>query len=472
MVDANDIGIAPNPNASQRLHRVAVVLVACTMIGFFWRSEDPLGLKTLLGEVILFLASRPAIQWAKHNRAWFPAFELLCLTTIAFYAIPLLVGHKDLSLYQPRVVTESAMLVIAFLAAANLSFNFRSRSMRPSPWAMAPLLSTEGSRYVPAGMFLNTIYIYVETFTDLLPSEIIGTLRALFFGLGTVAIFVLARQIGQGVISGRTRAFFIVNLAAQVIILFSQLYLIRGISLLALGAIAYSAAKRRVPILWIALILPVVAVLHNGKSEMRKHYWEEMNPLPTLSELPAFFNEWIDFGLQVNRDAESSTQTSVVDRASLIQMLCMSVEGVPSQKPFLYGESYFDIPALAIPRFLWPEKPSSLMANIRLAVYFDLIDPDDPFQYSIAFGMIAEAYLNFGLFGVTALGLFFGVLYKHLSILGTGAPQFSALGILMILLTALSFQAELVMATWLSSLFQACVVCIGLPLAYHKLTHG
>jgi hypothetical protein len=112
------------------------------------------------------------------------------------------------------------------------------------------------------------------------------------------------------------------------------------------------------------------------------------------------------------------------------------------------------------------------MANIRLGIHFGLVDPDSPFKVSIAFGMISEAYLNFGFIGPPLLGLITGLFFKRAALLSQNVPQLSALGLLMILLTAWSFQAEFVLATWLSSIFQAAVVCIGLPLAYRKFTTG
>jgi putative effector of murein hydrolase len=57
-----------------------------------------------------------------------------------------------------------------------------------------------------------------------------------------------------------------------------------------------------------------------------------------------------------------------------------------------------------------------------------------------------------------------GVGYKFVCTLSIGAPQLSTIGLFVILLTAWSFQAEMVAATWISSLFQASVVALGIPL--------
>jgi hypothetical protein len=44
------------------------------------------------------------------------------------------------------------------------------------------------------------------------------------------------------------------------------------------------------------------------------------------------------------------------------------------------------------------------------------------------------------------------------------------MGLFLILLTAWSFQVELVMASWLTSLFQATVVVVGIPFAIRAAT--
>jgi len=231
--------------------------------------------------------------------------------------------------------------------------------------------------------------------------------------------------------------------------------------------IGYVSSRRSLPWVPLLFVLPLVALLHLGKPDMRSIYWQGGKPLPTLTELPAFFSEWLGYSLAPRDTQENST---LFERASLIQMLCLSVDRVPSVKPYLEGESYIDIPAQFVPRFLWPDKPSGLLSNIRLALYFNLVNLSNATSVSIAFGIVAEAYINFGFLGVAGLGALMGMVFRRLSMLSQSAPIFSSLGILMILLTAWSFQIEQVMATWLGSLFQAAVVCIGLPLAYRRFT--
>lgn len=472
-IAAIDESPVPDRNASIRLSNLVVVILIGLCAFFVFRTGGDITAKVAIGLGILVLSFFPAIQWTKHNRTWFPAFELFCLSAAAFYGLPLLLEHSTLAEFSDGVVSRSGLYVVAFLACATIGFSIERQKPRAPAWATASLLPEFAYRYIPLGVLAHTGYLYLDGFTELIPFEYEGPLRALFFGIGTLCTFVMAKLWGLRALPERTAGLFVANLILQLILQFSQLYLIGGISLLALALISFASARRSVPWLVITVSIPLLAVLHQGKSQMRSIYWSGGKPLPTLTDLPSFFIEWVDYGvnpIEVAETAEEQKRTSIFERASLIQMLCLTVDRVPDVKPFLDGESYVDIPAQVIPRQLWPDKPSSLLANIRLAIHFDLVDPENAMSVSIAFGMIAEAYCNFGGAGVVVLGFIVGLGFRQVSMLSLGTAQFSALGILMILLTAWSFQAELVLATWIASIFQASAVCIGVPLVYRQFT--
>ena len=467
--------------ASHRLFQVGVAAVIAGLIYCYWSVHGDMNLAQLLGLATIVLCSWPALRWAKTQCTWFPAFEISMLACMAFYAVPLFKNSAELNIYDDAHLTRGSLLVLLYAVFANLGFSAVRNAGRIPTWATETLLPQNALRWIPFGIFLNVVYAYVSTFLHLIPADLEGVLRALFFGIGIMSTFILARLWGLGLLSRQQAVFFVGSLAIYLVIILSSLYLISGISILALALIAYSSAKRQIPWITIAVVGSIVALLHLGKPEMRRQYWDprtnefKESQTRSLLDLPSYYAEWIDHSFEAldrEHQNEGPAPSTIFDRASLIQMVCLSVSEVPDRKPFLLGESYIDIPALVIPRFLWPGKPSSLQANIRLAVYFRLVAEDNAFSVSIAFGPLAEAYINFGYIGVGLLGLIMGAGFKRISMMSDQMPQFSALGIFMILLTAWSFQVEQVMATWLSSLFQASVICIGLPVAYRKLTSG
>jgi hypothetical protein len=423
------------------------------------------------GIAIVVLAAWPMLEWIRHIRPWFPVFEILMLTTISFYALPLLAGNPDVLAFSDSITWQAAAGVLVFQITAIAGFNLNRWRPVARSWLTEPLLADRLLRKAQTGLWLNTLYLLVANFTDLLTGSFEGTYRAIFFGIGTVALFIQFRRWGAGGLTNAEKTITSFNLIAQIILLFSGLYLIQGMSFFILAMIGYVTASRRMPVLIMVAAVATVAVLHNGKGAMREIYWGQNRPAPRLTELPAFFNQWIRFGLASSKDEahkDRSLTANLVERASLFQMLCLVVNRVPDYNPYLYGESYVDIPAQLIPRFFWPNKPSSLKANVRLALYFGLVDEESVQTVSIAFGPLAESYVNFGMLGLGLLGTAIGFGYKYVCTLSTGAPELSAIGLFVILLTAWSFQCEMVLATWLSSLFQAAVVVVGVPLGFRK----
>jgi hypothetical protein len=383
----------------------------------------------------------------------------------------MLSGHNGVVTFPDRVITDAALTMIIFQAPAIVAF-FLTRG-RPArhPLLVEQLLPDRILMQTQAGMWLNTLYLYITTFTTLVPQEwtVAPILHATFAGIGIVCAFVQARLWGEQRLNSTAKFICGFNLALQVIFSFSGLYLISGISLLVLFLISYVTACRRLPVLLIAACLPVLAVLHNGKSAMRAVYWEDdLQPCLSITDLPGFFEQWIHLGLHPPEDdaeERKSLTANLLERASLFQMLCLANQRIPDSLPYLNGETYADIPAQLVPRVVWPDKPSPHLSNSRLGIYLGLLDQEAAEKVSIAFGFIAEAYCNFGFLGVAVLGAVMGWVFKRVVLLSLDAAQFSALGLLTILLAAWSFQVELVMASWLTSFFQAAVVVIGVPMA-------
>jgi oligosaccharide repeat unit polymerase len=73
---------------------------------------------------------------------------------------------------------------------------------------------------------------------------------------------------------------------------------------------------------------------------------------------------------------------------------------VPTEIPYLHGDSYLQVFVLPIPRALWPTKPTD-----DITVVTTRFDPEKSGLYFPAFG---EGYANFGLFGVALCGILLG----------------------------------------------------------------
>jgi hypothetical protein len=81
----------------------------------------------------------------------------------------------------------------------------------------------------------------------------------------------------------------------------------------------------------------------------------------------------------------------------------------PSEVPFWEGETYQSIPYMFIPRALWPNKPGRDFWN-KYGRGYRILSEDD-IQTSVGVGFLAEAYMNFGFFGMYLLAGIMGIYF-------------------------------------------------------------
>ena len=435
---------------------------------FAWSSKAVDPVQLFAGELIFMLAVVPGLIWAKKGGRELPLFEVLMLTTANIYALPLLNSAATLLAYGPDTIHSAALAVLLYqIAAIGAYYALRGRPGR-SPIYREEVISHDINRYIGYGLTLTTIYTYVSTFMpSVLPFELAGTLRAVFGGIGLISVFVQSRRWGQKTLSPQERSIFVVNVIIQLVIQFSTLFLVGGIALIVLALVGYVTGGRRLPVFATVSMLFLIALLHNGKGTMRAKYWDfdGGHRQPALAELPAFFSEWVQDGLPTGEEnaPEDKMTSKLLERTSLIHILCLVVSYTPERQPFLNGKTYMDIPAQFVPRPFWREKPVAHISTYTLCIYYGLQSEEETAKTTIGFGMVPEAYANFGLFGVGVLGCLFGLLYKKVQTLTATSPLLSYPGLCVIVLMAWSFQTEYTVSMWLSSMAQAWVAVTGIP---------
>jgi hypothetical protein len=443
--------------------------VALAYFAFTAKVADPVHL--YLGLFILTLSILPGLLWARSGGNRFPVFEVVMLLCANTYAWPLLASHDQVVAYHPDVITKAAVSVLLYQLAALGAYQLTPARAAFSQFWRESLISVKVERWMLYGLTFSTGYIWTSTFTEWIPADISSIFRAVFFGVGVICTFVGMQRWGRGELRTCEKFYFFINLVIQVFLMSLGLVLISAISMIGIALLGYIASSKRLP--WGVLLLTfvVIGLLHSGKSRMREKYWnpDEYIPGPTTLGLPAFYAEWFGYGVEKQHDSQTSTSRKLLERTSLMHILCLIVTYTPERQDYLYGKSYSHVLPQLIPRFFWPEKPRSHIATYELAIYYGLQDEASTQTTTIAFGMLTEAYANFGLFGTMMLGLTWGVVFKKLRGWTTHSPLFSFGGLMMVLLTAWSLNSEMTMAVWLSSFQQAVVVVLGVPLLLRRL---
>lgn len=461
-------------NRKRTLSNVAVLGLITFCAYFTATSVAPDPLHKILGNAIAVLATLPALFWIKRTRTSLPVFEVFMLTGLNTYAIPLLGGHEQLTRFDSETLTSAGFMVLAYQIAANITYFSISATSKRGPFWRSEIVSKDISRFLTWGMLLSTAYTIAAQFTNWIPYEFTGVLRAACIGIGNITCFVQSRRWGRNELSTNEKIFFALMVAAQLVFGTASLLLVGGLSLLTLGFLGYISGAKKLPLVPILLALPLVALLHNGKSAMRLQYWgpsgTERHSV-TISELPQFYSNWISYGLQppAEEDATKSRNARLLDRMSLFHIMCLVVSITPEFRPYLEGETYQPIPAQFVPRPLWPGKPSAHISTNMLAVYYGLQSEDETAKTTIGFGLLTEAYANFGLLGCVLLAVAFATLFKLVTSWSADSPILSYPGLLMVVLMAWSFMTEYTLAIWLSSIFQAIVVVMGVPFLTRNL---
>jgi hypothetical protein len=464
-------------NDAQNRGRAFTVSAAALalLLGYLsFKAEVRTDVHLILGLLIALLATGPALAWVKKGKSSMPVFEVFMLTGLNSYAFPLLNGHESLLLYSDGDITTAALAVVFFQIAAIATYEATIGLPLSGSFWRTELITRNAGRWLLHGVTLNCGYTCLTSFTTVVPASLEGTVRAVFFGIGLVCTFVTAHRLGAGELTTNERIYFFSVLLVQCLVSIATLFLVGAVSTLVLTVIGYVSNSRRVPFLASIAILLLLAILHNGKAAMREIYWEhEERTMPTPAQLPAFFVEWFRQGLKPAADETESRMTAkLVERTSLLQMMCLVAAVSPSQQPFLKGETYKDIPAQFIPRFLWADKPLGHVSTSKLAVYYGLQNEEDTEKTTIGFGLLAEAYANFGYIGIVGIGIFFGYFIKKAQCWAAESPILSGGGLLIVILLAWSFQTEFTLSMWLASFYQAGMALLVLPYVIRTFIQG
>lgn len=462
------------PTQTRRIYRTALALAIAGGIYLAVTNRAADVMHVYIGLAIYAAAVWPGLVWLKQGGSRFPVFEPMMALCVNAYAVPLLAGHEGLRLYPENTVTLAGIAALAYVLTA--IFTYRVTGGRPgrSPFWTESILNDSMERFVPYSLIAAAAYNLITAFSDVVPYELESVLRAVFNGLSVLSTFIACQRWGRGELRAGERWLFGITIGVQALVTATSLMLVGAFALIGIATLGYLSAGKRLPWLAIVVTFTVAAILHNGKAAMREIYWEgETRERPAIGQVFSFYSQWFEFGLQTpvgdSPDEKMSKSARLLDRASLMHILTMVVHYTPERQPYLYGETYSYVLPQLIPRFFWPDKPRSHIASYRLAINYGLQTEESTRTTTIAFGMPPEAYANFGLFGMAALGALSGFVFKRLQTFSLHSPMFSLAGIMMILLTAWSFNAEMTMAVWVSSLYQALIAALGIPFVIRRL---
>lgn len=433
--------------------------------GLYWGNSWE---ELLAYMAVLVAAVLPSFIWLRIGTPGIPILPTVSLLYIPYFAWPILNGGENTHAYTLWEIARAGLTVALFLAVATLAWRLVSgmaRAREPGQSVDADTSRVVGLMF--AGFVLGVAF-HVALILGLLSGvgSLFGLVRSIATTFVTVACFLLGVTRARGVLRGTSWAASLSCLGIITILSWSTLFLVGGVTYLLAAALGFVLVSKRIPVVAFAMLFMAVSVLHAGKAEMRDKYWHFGTNYSDISAsgVPGLLTEWVGDGIYAL--ATGKMGDSVIERTSLIQMVLRAQVDTPDSVPFLNGETYALLPSVLIPRFIDPDKPESQAGMNLLNIRYGLLTVEGTEQTAIGWGLVAEAYANFGYVGVIGMGLFFGAACGALFLWSAQAdiisiPTLTNIAVMMVLLNV---ESDFILIA--TTLFQSFAAVIAFSLFY------
>lgn len=436
------------------------------------QTNDPL---VSLAAILVSIASLyPMYLWCSGKALGMPIFPFFALTHLNTNAIPLLSNHPLVMTYSPDSQFYAGITVTIHLAVGTFFWLKEVKYNSAPPLSYRALIDNKGENFfllILAGAVFFNMYSRGKWFP--LSGGLFALVRGGILGLCVLAVFILSYRQGEKKLTGIKSQIYVVLMISYFLSSAAGLILRDNVGVFSVAFIAFILGSHRIPLITIGIVLACLTILHYGKTEMRSKYWFDQGGF-TLQpwEYPAWYNEWISYSLEnLNHEEneEASEESSPSERSSIIQMLLLAQKKSPSEYPYLMGKTYLILPQMILPRIIYPNKPRSHEGTYILSVHYGLQSYQDTYRTTIAWGLLAEAYANFGLMGCTALGMILGTAYGKVACWSMNTSILSFRSLFSILIISFAAQSEWSASVYVASLFQSSMVLVGISFVFMKV---
>ncbi|WP_404786648.1 hypothetical protein [Altericista sp. CCNU0014] len=427
---------------------------------------------TVAGLLITAAALLPSYLWCSGKAFGFPVFPLSALPFIWTHALPLISQHPKIITYSPIHHLYASLTTTGFLLLGTWVWFQFVKSPPPLPQTYRALSGKKGESFFLGVLVLGILFTIAATGGWLLLSGgSFALVRGGILGLTALATFTLAYRAGSDELSSNQTRLFWVLIILHMIVSAAGLLLVGAMVTFLTVAIAFSIGRKKPPTSFIVFTLVCLILLHGGKGDMRAKYWV-YGPGAIIQpwQYPAWYAEWADYSLtRLNPSADRSSEVtsyakrqSFAERSSVIHLLLLAQTKTPESVPYLSGETYAIVPQLLIPRIFDANKIRSHEGTYILNIHYGLQRRQDTYNTTIGWGLLNEAYANFGNFGCAGLAIVLGIAYGKTTRWSINAPLLSAQSLFAILMITFSFQTEWSAGVYVAALFQSSMSLLGI----------
>ncbi|MEI6429030.1 MAG: hypothetical protein WCO45_11690 [Pseudanabaena sp. ELA607] len=425
---------------------------------------------------LLFTTLVPSYLWCKGKVYGLPILPVFSFSYILTYAMPL-IGHEEiLNTYTSAERLFAGSTTIGFLWIITATWYKFAKRVRTKPSAVFMIDGSRADDIFLFFLFISTIFSMslAGDWFSINATQFFSLIRGIVFGLTTISAFALGFRHGERKLSSSKTLFLQFLVVTYCVSNATSLLLVMPMTFLVIIGIGFVMGRKKIPFISLLLAILIIVPLHYGKGEMRAKYFATgINVQPW--EYPAYYTEWFGknfenkpFTYFSRREDELSDLVGVYgveapdnkqrlsDRASLLQQLLLTQIRSPDIQPFLEGVTYLWIPQLLIPRLFLDSKISAHYATSILNIYYGRQRLQDTFSTTIGWGLLSEAYANFGLIGCVVLAIILGYVFGNISAWSHYAPLLSARYLISVLILIYAFN-DSVASVFVSSLFQSLI---------------
>jgi hypothetical protein len=445
-----------------QLFYVALALLA--LIVFVTAKQSDPGL-VATGVVLVLVSAYPFYFWLLGWSQGLPIWPVFAMVNGVTAALPIIQDPVNLDAYTPGEIVVGAMTMAGFIILGTAVWLAMSAA-KPKPPKTVWMIAREHSERYLFGFILAGLIFQINQLGGwiVFPGNTMQVVRGITMALNTMGIFVLAFYDGRRLLSRPQSLWLMVLAALTALAGAAGLILATAVVPVAMLLMGYTLGAGRIPWRSLLVVFTVAAVLHPGKYAMRELYWGPDRPAFHISMMPQFYWDWFGNGLQHIGDSlsadgkkeEESRPSSLFERSGNLHMLLLVQRKSPDEVPFLNGITYEPIPRLLVPRFLDQDKGFSHAGNVMLTVNYGLQTLEQTRSTSIAWGLVPEAYANFGFVGVAGLAVALGIFYAYVTRLSAVVPMTSLRFVLGLLILGAATKAD-TMGVFITQQFQGVV---------------
>jgi len=363
------------------------------------------------------------LRWKRKSTDKLPIFAIIAFMYWIYYALALFWGARTPSgsaTLNERYVTDESITSSLFLAVVGVGAIWAGMQIGVGryliPRTVPELKSTSGASHYVRLLLVGGALMSLYDAAPYIAGE--GGQQILAIAVTIVPLLAFC-VLFQKLLKHKADA-----VDTILVLGFVALRLVGGLASGWLGSFAaiilvcaalFFAERRKIPRFVVVVVILFTLFFQVGKQEFRRVYWKNDSEASKIDRVKFWtevsLNKWQEALSDTSGNALADALNSSLSRVSLLTQTANVIELTPSTVPYQYGTLYSYLVFTWIPRAIWPDKPSMNEANQFYQVAYGMSTEEGLESVSIGVGVLTEAYISFGTFGVLLIMFLMGIFY-------------------------------------------------------------